>query len=78
MGNARREMGGEGPGVSEFFSAFGCGMRLEESVRQAEEKRSWLDEHGKAFTKSELPTPRTLRAFRGLPRDATTPAAASD
>ncbi|KAI9519722.1 Protein kinase C-binding protein nell2 [Dissostichus eleginoides] len=54
------------------------GSPLEESVRQAEEKRSWLDEHGKAFTKSELPTPRTLRAFRGLPRDATTPAAAAD
>lgn len=42
-----------------------------------EEKQSWVDEHGKAFTKSGLPTPRTLRAFSGLPRDSTTSVAAA-
>lgn len=63
MERREREMGGERAGVSEFFSAFGCGMRLVEPVRQEEEKRSWVDEHGKAFTKSGLPHPQNPVSF---------------
>lgn len=38
-------------------------MRLEESVQQEEEKQNWVDEHGKAFTKSGLPTPKNPVSF---------------
>lgn len=55
MGNARETdvwLQGQGWRV---FSAFECESRLAE-----EEKQTWVDEHGKAFTKSGLPTPITL------------------
>lgn len=70
-GRCRGEDGGaEGRGWPPH-SACECGGEFGRR-RRAE----LVDEHGKAFTESGLSTPRTLRAFRGVPRD--TAAAAAD
>ncbi|TKS73680.1 hypothetical protein D9C73_007760 [Collichthys lucidus] len=65
-------------GVSGFFSAFTCTMRqaklvlqevVEEEEEEEEKKQSWVDEHGKAFTKSAPPPEpcELLEASRGTP-----------
>lgn len=57
-GNTREEWVVRGLGVSEFFSAFGCRIGL--AVKEEEERQSWVDEHGKAFTKSGSPSLSSL------------------
>lgn len=49
--------GGRGSSVS---STFGCRLGAGAVGAVGAREQSWVDEHGKAFTESGLPTPRTL------------------